>query len=286
MTTTTFSAAPTNATDAEFRDWGSKFSAALAAVGMVKTADTGTVDWSTVTKPSAINQKKCWEVWRFNDSLQATQPLFVLVEYGSSTVVNYPAIWVTLGKGTNGAGTLTSQFPSSDKTALASASSSPTTWYVSGGGSYVCWSMAPAVALPNQPAGWGVIERGRDSSGAFIGTCFQVTTSAPGSPTVAVCNYANSTRFVDAQCSAFALPTQLTADQSLSFGGGPAATATALLFDRNATFWQSRCMLLGMRQDFASLVPVTVPPWGTFLPLGLAGGNGSGYFNTHLIAWQ
>jgi hypothetical protein len=111
MTTSTFSAAPTNATDAEFRDWGSKLSDALAAVGMVKTADTGQIDWATVVKPAAISTYQGYEVWRFNDTLQATAPLFLKIEYGSGvSVATRPGLRLQVGKGTNGAGTLTGAF--------------------------------------------------------------------------------------------------------------------------------------------------------------------------------
>jgi hypothetical protein len=42
-----------------------------------------------------------------NDALQATAPCFLKLEFGCGGATSYVSIWVTLGTGTNGAGTLT-----------------------------------------------------------------------------------------------------------------------------------------------------------------------------------
>lgn len=97
------------AVDADFRSWGSGLSAQFAAVGLVKTADTGQIDWSTVLKPSATVQQRGYEIWRFNDALQATKPVFIRIDFGSGAGASLPGLWVTVGTGTNGAGTLTGQ---------------------------------------------------------------------------------------------------------------------------------------------------------------------------------
>lgn len=90
--------------DAGFRAWGADFSSKLAAVGLVQTADTGQIDWNTVTRP-AINTQAGYEVWRFNDSLQATAPVYIKFIYGTgASNAARPAIWWTIGNETNGAG--------------------------------------------------------------------------------------------------------------------------------------------------------------------------------------
>jgi hypothetical protein len=96
-------------TDADFRSWGSGLSAQFAAIGLVKTADTGQIDWSTVLKPSGGSTQRGYEVWRFNDALQATKPVFIRIDFGAGLFANIPGILVTVGTGTNGAGTLTGQ---------------------------------------------------------------------------------------------------------------------------------------------------------------------------------
>jgi hypothetical protein len=100
-----------NSTDAHFRSWGSALSAAWAGLGFVQTADTGQVNWTTVTHPTLANTFQGYEVWKANDALQSTCPIFFKVEYGSSSTTNNPSIRVTLGTGSDGAGTILQPSP-------------------------------------------------------------------------------------------------------------------------------------------------------------------------------
>jgi hypothetical protein len=95
-----------NSTDAAFRAWGSDLSGKFAAAGLIKTGDSGQINWTTVPRP-ASSAFGGYEVWRFNDSLQSAAPVFLKIEYGSSSNQGTPALRVTLGTGSNGAGTLT-----------------------------------------------------------------------------------------------------------------------------------------------------------------------------------
>jgi hypothetical protein len=96
------------ADDATFRTWGGGISAQLAAVGLVQAADTGQINWATVARPAA-NGFAGYEIWRFSDSLQATFPVFIKLEYGTGSLADRPSLRVQTGSGTNGAGTLTGQ---------------------------------------------------------------------------------------------------------------------------------------------------------------------------------
>ena len=88
--------------DSDFRGWGSDLSAKLAAVGLVKTADTGQINWTTVTRPG-INTYAGYEIWRYPDS-----SIFMKWEFGTgSGGATFPAVRVQVGTGSNGAGTLT-----------------------------------------------------------------------------------------------------------------------------------------------------------------------------------
>lgn len=122
MSLYTFSVAPTNSTDANFRAWGSAISTGLSTAGWVKTADTGQIDWVNVLAPTAINTVQGYEIWRMNDALQSTYPVFIKLEYGSGTTVTYPFLAVTIGTGSDGAGNLTGQL--STRRALTSTASS------------------------------------------------------------------------------------------------------------------------------------------------------------------
>lgn len=175
MTTHTFSAAPSNASDALFRAWGSAVSGALAAVGMVKVTTSGQVDWSTVLAPTTSTTAAGWEVWRFDDALQAVAPIFFKVEYGvrgsGSTPANFtPCLWLTVGKGADATGViLQSMFDRElvglDHNTLQNAVGA-TLGYASSCGSGACVIVAPWAESSVVTSPMFVIERSRDNTGA------------------------------------------------------------------------------------------------------------------------
>ncbi len=98
-------------TDATFRTFGAALNAAIASTGLVQTADTGQINWTTVLKPtngSVIG----YEIWRFDDSLQGTAPVFIKFTWtglaqetsGPSNAFRWDYI---AGTGSNGTGTIT-----------------------------------------------------------------------------------------------------------------------------------------------------------------------------------
>jgi hypothetical protein len=105
MTTASWSSGNLHNSDATFRAWGLEFSTYLAAVGLVQTADTGQINWATVTYLAGSGDQG-YEVWRFNDAMQATAPIFLKFYYGSNGAGN-PRIRIEFGTGSNGSGTLT-----------------------------------------------------------------------------------------------------------------------------------------------------------------------------------
>lgn len=194
MSIQTITQAPTNNTDANFRLWGSGISTALAAAGLVKTTDTGQIDWATVLRPTTAGQSRGYEIWRFDDVLQATRPVFIRLDYGSGSVaINNPGLYIALGTATDGAGLLTSAtgFPN---TVIYSPGNPavpfaiPNTGYVfngngndyntatlnnlyvaSDGGSSLMiagWYSAAGSGFPTQTGGLVVVERTRDQDGA------------------------------------------------------------------------------------------------------------------------
>ena len=108
MTTQTLVTVVAHSTDAEFRAWGSELSTKLTTVGLVKTSDTGQINWTTVTRPG-VNTAAGYEIWRFDDTLQATAPLVLKIEYGTANSAATPSMWVTVGTGSNGSGTIIGQ---------------------------------------------------------------------------------------------------------------------------------------------------------------------------------
>lgn len=106
----TFSTNTTNriATNAEFQTWGGTISAAIANCGLVQTTDTGQIDWGSVQAPTAAYVMMGYEIWRFNDALQNTAPVYLKLEYGSGAGgQTAPCLRWSLGSGSVGNGTLT-----------------------------------------------------------------------------------------------------------------------------------------------------------------------------------
>jgi hypothetical protein len=91
------------------RAWAQFFEDTLVAVGgWAVTADTGQTLPSALNGANTGNEKRGYRVYRMTDPLQATYPVFMRIDYGGGTNVgNTPAIWVTIGTGSNGAGTIT-----------------------------------------------------------------------------------------------------------------------------------------------------------------------------------
>lgn len=131
MALATFNCAMTNATDAQFREWGKAISDSLQAVGIVKTADSGQIDWATVAAPTATHTQMGYEIYRFNDTLQSTAPVFIKLAYGSGGSTNYPSLWISVGTGSNGSGVITGEILSEQQN-HSYGSGTATTHYVSG----------------------------------------------------------------------------------------------------------------------------------------------------------
>ena len=106
MTTATTTTVIDHTSDAGFRTWGTEFNAQLTAIGLTNTTDTGQINWTTVTR-AAANTAAGYEIWRFTDTLQATTPIFMKIEYGTGYSANFPQIWITVGQGSSGAGAIT-----------------------------------------------------------------------------------------------------------------------------------------------------------------------------------
>ena len=103
---TTWMSTFSNADVTLFKAWAQSLSTALQAVGLVKTSDTGQIDWATVTVPVGVNTSRGFEIYRLNDSLQSTYPIFFRFDFGTGNVVGAAGLRIQVGTGTNGAGVL------------------------------------------------------------------------------------------------------------------------------------------------------------------------------------
>jgi hypothetical protein len=157
--------------DADFRAWGSGIAAQIAAMGLVQTADTGQINWTTVARP-AINTSAGYEMWRFADSLQATKPVFIRLDYGVAGAVDRPRIIARVGTATDGAGTLTGQVGTA---VTAMANTSKTAGVVQPSlcsGSTSRLNLFTGVEIAGAAAIWGTmiwVERSKTSAGVDTG---------------------------------------------------------------------------------------------------------------------
>lgn len=161
-------------TDATFRTWINNFHAALVAAGCVtQTADTGQIDTTTVTHPTAVNTFMGYSIWRFNDALQATAPVFIRFDFGSSgSSANSWGMKITVGSSTNGAGTIGGVTTGvMQPTITSSADATLRTSYVSGAPGQLTMSLFRAGTYPF----FFSLERARTTAGASSGEAYTVT---------------------------------------------------------------------------------------------------------------
>jgi len=169
VSTFSWMSAPDISSDVAFRKWAQGVHDAFVGCGWVQTSDTGQANLATMTVPGTTVTAGGYEIFRMNDALQSACPVFVKVEYGrgSSATNNVPVIWVTVGQGSNGSGTITgvllARTPNA-ATATAYGSSSEFPSYGSCDGAGIClalWS-----GYTNTGTAFLAIERSRDNAGA------------------------------------------------------------------------------------------------------------------------
>jgi len=163
----TTTSTPTQATDANFRAWGSHISTQLAAAGHVQTGDTGQINWTTVLCPAGANATQGYEIWRLDDSLHATAPVYIKIEWGSGSAATVPSMFFTFGTGTNGAGTLTGPISTRQQCSWAAYATNALSNYWSGDTSRFSVAMwANGTGVSTSMSAYFAWERTKDSAGA------------------------------------------------------------------------------------------------------------------------
>lgn len=264
MATRTANLAATNNTDVNFRAWINEIHNALIAYGWVQTADTGQINFATVTRPAGANTYQGYAVYRMNDALQSTCAVFMRIDFGTAGGVDSPGIKVqiTIG-GTNGAGTLTGNVSSIQTTAASNSGTATTAnCRTSGTASRFCLSFWHN-DLGAGTTGQGflfIVERDRDTAGneTSLGVnflVFYVTGTSSG-------NWQGRSQFLELAGGTGAVDTifyaMVSAQSSQSGGGnvGVGPVRTQLGPFRNPMMG----LLLCVRSDFtmATTGPVTI----------------------------
>jgi hypothetical protein len=173
MTTASWSTVLDQTSDAAFRTWGLELNTKFSAVGMVQTADTGQINWTTVTRAAVINTAAGYEIWKLSSG-----NLYFKIEYGTgNTQPTIPSLWLTTGTGSNGSGTLTGQLSTRIQVGkVATTIGSTSTNYQS----YLCatanyfglsWKIGSATTA-NMPRAFMAVAQTVDSTGTATSVGF------------------------------------------------------------------------------------------------------------------
>ncbi len=176
-----------HASDATFRTWAQEFHDKITTTDfLVNTSDTGQLTIGSATKPGAGGFAG-YKIYRFQDVLQATSPIYMKVEFGSgATSSNYPNLRVTLGTATDGAGNFVGNvvgpYASTDNTSNSPGTGNYNSYMTAGEGYFGLVFKASLFNGGFSPVTWLFIERTYDSSAEYTadGFCLWYTHS-PGS---------------------------------------------------------------------------------------------------------
>ena len=182
MATNTSSFAFNAGTDALWRTLITNIAATFTAGGLVQTSDTGQINLSTVLFPTSASTYSGYQMFRFNDSLQSTLPIFMRVAYWRGVSSSAIRLDISFGTATDGAGVLSGQL-SAVQTMYMTGNAAAQNCYTSGDGSrFVTGWGWPAPNSYN--AGILIqIERLRDANGANTADGFAVFLNQSSSST-------------------------------------------------------------------------------------------------------
>jgi hypothetical protein len=169
MAVIAFSAPCSSSTLANFLAWAQITSNALVTAGLVRTSDTGQyggqANWGAVTLPG--QGSSIYEILRFADTAQATNPVFVRIVYGRGAA-DQARIAVSIGTGTDGAGNLTGNVSGVSETnaSLPTATGTLYSCYVAGAAGWFTVLLWREYSSSTAPYAFAV-ERSLNTSGAY-----------------------------------------------------------------------------------------------------------------------
>lgn len=166
---------PTNASNA-IRDWAQFIEDTLVTTGgWTVSSDTGQTLPSALTSPGGSSTKAGYRIYKMADALQATFPVFMRLDFGSGAgSLLHPGVWITIGTGSNGSGTITGKLfdggASANATVYAANSNNSlvTSSFGSATTSRICIALFCNTTSATYYLVFG-IERTKDSSGADTG---------------------------------------------------------------------------------------------------------------------
>lgn len=145
---------------ASFRDWTAKVHAAITSGGFVDTLASGSITdpsrsaqfagFGTLQPPTGSAHYPGFVVYRFNDPLQTTAPIYFRVDYGQSATINRPSTLLTVGTQHDNSGTIAgySIIPSVGTTGATAAPTSNASRWIWMLGADGTSSVDPYIAFP------------------------------------------------------------------------------------------------------------------------------------------
>jgi hypothetical protein len=171
-------------TTAGFNAWFNEIITQLLAVGLTQTTDTGQISTGGSVAIPASSTSAGYTIWKFNDTLQSTSPVFLKLEFGSSVTITVPAIWITIGSGSNGSGTLTGTVGTRRSVVSGAAPTSTSANYVSNfcynstyGVLGLVWKQGAYGGFSYSTEGGFYIYRSNSSAGAASGDAVMLITN-------------------------------------------------------------------------------------------------------------
>lgn len=176
MTTRTYTSVVDHTGNAGYIAWRDQLFSELLLCGLTQTADTGQYTAAAGTRPGT-NTSGDYMIARL-----ANSALYFKFETGTGGGATTPQMWITVGTGSNGSGTLTGQTSTRSTWCINSAPTSTVTTYTT----YLCvvtdaisvvWK-ANGFSGSTAPGGALCVGRTADSAGATTSTGFGVFRNA------------------------------------------------------------------------------------------------------------
>ena len=272
MAKQTISAAPIQTTDAEFRAWVTAISNGFQAL-FTKVTQSGEINLSTVSMPASANTSQGFEVYRFNDSLQATAPLYFKIEYGSTSLAVTPGCWLTVGKGADGSGTITSVLLARQLVfyPYSNSASFYNSYIGSGDGSCLIFSLFPSAPGIGAQGSYCVVERSRDSNGnpTAAGVFWQYSGQSNSSDYCETSDYSTAQK-ISLTSGCINIPANLSTNISLS-DGVSSPVFTGFVMTPSRVSWVPTAVVGAAQQDFGiGVVAASVVGAIDYLAMGVA----------------
>ncbi len=182
MATSAFSYFPQNDTDLNFNTWVDRFLTALSDVGLTQTADTGQTTFlgsPLVAAPGGIDTSAGFQIWTTPSLAGSPEDrLYLKFGFGTGNQSSKPGVFLQVGTGSDGAGTLTG--PVSDNfecypTANISGASAGPCYFAAGDwGFWFAWGIE-GLAASEVSYDAAIVLRSVDATGAADSNGYLIT---------------------------------------------------------------------------------------------------------------